>query len=287
MERRSERYSDNSNAPKKSRVDKNRVLYDEINSKIGYEEISVNDDDARIDLSTIDMKKPNRENYQKIKEYKDLIGEPKEEIKEITPKVFKPKEFDINKVLEEAKRNRKEDDDILEKRRNIQDDDYNVLSSLNKKYLYKKEPTEEDSEELKELIDTITSKTLADDIKDEEEKELLSDLLATTIDIKLEKQLSQEDINKLYDEKEAESESEEEKEKEEENTFYTGSMELSKEDLVSKASESDTDSSDELDEDDEDLKNSHSTFKIVFISFILLLLLAALGYFVLKQMGIL
>ena len=92
---------------------------------------------------------------------------------------------------------------------------------------------------------------------------------------------------KLYDEKEAEGESEEEKEKEEENTFYTGSMELSKEDLVSTASESDTDSSDELDEYDEDLKNSHSTFKIVFISFILLLLLAVLGYFVLKQMGIL
>ena len=77
------------------------------------------------------------------------------------------------------------------------------------------------------------------------------------------------------------------KEKEEENTFYTGSMELSKEDLVSTASESDTDSSDELDEYDEDLKNSHSTFKIVFISFILLLLLAVLGYFVLKQMCIL
>lgn len=38
-------------------------------------------------------------------------------------------------------------------------------------------------------------------------------------------------------------------------------MELSKEDLVSTASESDTDSSDELDEYDEDLKNSHSTFK--------------------------
>ena len=72
---------------------------------------------------------------------------------------------------------------------------------MNRKYLHNKDFSDQDSDDLKELIDTITSKTLVDDIKDEEEKELLSELLATTIDIKLEQELSEKEINKLYDEK--------------------------------------------------------------------------------------
>ena len=220
MEKRSDRYNQSQDVPQiNSRVKKNKNLYDELNSKIGYEEISVANTDTQIDLSSLNLEKPNREDYQKIKEYKTLLKDNSVDKVEIEKKEIKPKVFDINKVLEEAKKNRKEEDE-LEKKRNLKEEDYNVLSSLNKKYLHKKDFSEKDSDELKELIDTITSKTLVNEIKDEEEKELLSELLATTIDVKLEKELSTAEINSLYENKES-SVSDENAD----NSFYTHSME--------------------------------------------------------------
>ena len=273
MEKRSDRYNQSQDVTQiNSRVKKNKYLYDELNSKIGYEEISVANTDTQIDLSSLNLEKPNREDYQKIKEYKTLLKDNSVDKVEIEKKEIKPKVFDINKVLEEAKKNRKEEDE-LEKKRNLKEEDYNVLSSLNKKYLHKKDFSEKDSDELKELIDTITSKTLVNEIKDEEEKELLSELLATTIDVKLEKELSTAEINSLYENKES-SVSDENAD----NSFYTHSMELNKDDLI-----------DEPEEDNENndiSERKNNGFKIFTIIIILIILIIVVTYFLLKHFGI-
>ena len=273
MEKRSDRYNQSQDVPQiNSRVKKNKYLYDELNSKIGYEEISVANTDTQIDLSSLNLEKPNREDYQKIKEYKTLLKDNSVDKVEIEKKEIKPKVFDINKVLEEAKKNRKEEDE-LEKKRNLKEEDYNVLSSLNKKYLHKKDFSEKDSDELKELIDTITSKTLVNEIKDEKEKELLSELLATTIDVKLEKELSTAEINSLYENKES-SVSDENAD----NSFYTHSMELNKDDLI-----------DEPEEDNENndiSERKNNGFKIFTIIIILIILIIVVTYFLLKHFGI-
>ena len=194
MQRRSDRYRESLEPVdnvKSSRVKKNHVLYDEINSKIGFEEITPYNSDDQINLSSLDMENLKRSEYQRVKDYKDLL-EGKEEVEE-QEKVVKvvPKKNYENREIDE-----------LEGKRSLKGDDYNVLNSLNKKYLHQKGFTEEDNEELKELIDTITSKTLVDDIRDDEEKELLSELLATTIDVQLESELSNTQIMALTESKE-------------------------------------------------------------------------------------
>ena len=279
MNRRSDKYNDSNDNLKStiSRVNKNKILYDEINNKIGIEEIPTYEQNEEIDLSALDLDNLKRGDYQKVKDYKELIEdiEPQETI-EKPKEEQKKKNYDINKVLEEAKKNREQDE--LEGKRSIKGEDYNILNSLNKKYLYQKGFSEEDTQELKELIDTITSKTMVDDIKDEEEKELLSELLATTIDIKLEKELSKTQIEKL-----AEAELDKEDENSATDTFYSKSLEFTAGDLLSdEEEEKNKPIKDE--EDDEELE--HNGAKIVFISLVLLIVIAIVIYFILQVLGI-
>lgn len=279
MEKRSDRYIDENKEEKvtKSRVSKNTVLYDEINSKIGYEEIPTYETNNEINLSSIDMNNLNRSEYQQVKNFKDFINDDNHEEEKKKEEEVKPKSYDINKVLEEAKKNRKADE--LEEKRSLKEEDYNILNSLNRKYLHQKGFTEEDNEELKELIDTITSKTMVEDIKDEEEKELLSELLATTIDIKLESELSETEIQALADEKA------EEDVLDDSNSFYSKSLDLSKGDLL-----------DEKEEEPEEVpigeeapnreEKEGGALKIVLISVVLIAVILVVGYFVLKFLGI-
>lgn len=274
MDRRSDRYS-KSNDNTRTRVNKNKILYDEINNKIGIEEIPTYEQTQEINLSALDLDNLKRGDYQKVKDYKDLIDESESIEEQEQPKEEKKKKsYDINKVLEEAKKNREQDE--LEGKRSIKGEDYNILNSLNKKYLYQKGFSEEDTQELKELIDTITSKTMVDDIKDEEEKELLSELLATTIDIKLEKELSKtqiEQLASLNDEEEDESET---------STFYSKSLEFTAGDLLTDDEEEKEESEEEKEEDE----SEHNGAKILFISLILLIIIAVVAYFILQVMGI-
>ena len=299
MERRQDKYSGENGTPRMSRVQKNQSLYNEINSKIGYEEIIPYENGAEIDLSILNTDKTRREDYQRIKEYKNLIEEDDKPNEDINyRREVKPKTFDINEALEEAKKNRKIEDD-LEKKRNLKDSE-SVLSNLNRKYLHNKDFSEQDSDDLKELIDTITSKTLVDDIKDEEEKELLSELLATTIDIKLEQELSEKEINKLYDEKNIANNNMNKMSDDDEddtltgeqleNSFFTHSVELTKEDLEDdddEAEEEENKSKEkkETNEDDEDDEEGTGLVKIIVVVAILLALILLITYFVLHQFG--
>jgi len=274
MDRRSDKYENNETPQEtNSRVKKNRLLYEEINSKIGYEEISNFESNTEIDLSSLNVDNPSRADYQKIKEYKELLGASKEEKIESVEREFKPKTFDINLVLEEAKKNREIDD--LEQKRNLKDEEYSVLSNLNKKYLYKKDFNEEDEEELKELIDTVTNLEIQDTL---DEKDLLSELLATTVDIKLESELSPEELKALYTHQDSQTEDEIEI-KELENTFYTKSMELTKEDLIEAYKE------DEEDDDDSfyPKRSKGKTIAIILITILFITMLVIVAYFLIKQ----
>ena len=117
---------------------------------------------------------------------------------------------------------------------------------------------------------------------------MLSDLLATTIDIKLEKELSNEDINKLYDKEEKNLEAADdniEADDKIENSFFTHSVKLSRDDLETEEKEYEDEETEEDDEDEEDIGNG-STLKIILISAFLLVLVLVITYFVLKLFGI-
>lgn len=277
MERRSDRYnsSQESNESVSSRVKKNKLLYEEVNSKIGYEEITAIDTNDEINLSSLDMGNLKRNEYQRVKDYKDFIDPEEKKEEEKPQEEEKKKNYDINKVLAEAKKNRQADE--LEEKRSIKDEEYDVLNNLNKKYLHQKGFTEDDNEELKELIDTITSKTMIDDVKDEEEKELLSELLATTIDIKLENELSQTQINAIADEKTNDD-------LVNTDSFYSKSLELSKNDLVEG---NETHEEEEVDDnivDYDEIKSKPA--KIIFLVLVLLIVVLIVAYFVLQALGI-
>ena len=143
--------------------------------------------------------------------------------------------------------------------------DYNILSSVNKEELekYRREkverPQKNQDGELRDLLDTITSKTLAGEIDKETTVDLLSDLMATNVFDRIEKPEPSEKESKEKTEETPESESEnteeklktadiakkleEEEEEKQNNTeelkglkgadtdFYTRSMDLSEKDF--------------------------------------------------------
>lgn len=276
--RRGDKYSDSVNITRKSRVDKNEVLYDEMNNKIGYLESIDLTSNATINLTDLDEPKKSRENYQQVKEVQSIINHKDEPISKEIQKNEMPeiKNFDINSILEEAKKNREEVDD-LERKRNLKDSDYNILTNLNRKYLHKKEVTPEDTEELREIIDTITQNVITKEHNDES-KDLLSDLMSTTVNADLDMEELQDAVNEEENDEEVKIDRENDEESDTNakvtpNTFYTKSMEIT--------------------EDDFDLKEElHSEIKksgnlvIVLVVLILLVLTAIITFFILRHFGI-
>ena len=238
METRSSRYLDEniSTRPKSTRTSKNRYLYDDVNNKIGYEEIDSLSSYGGVEL---DRETPirSRDEYQKM--IKPIVEE-KPASRE--NHVKEEKVYDINSVLEEAKKNRVLPYDE-EKKRNFQSVEYSILADLNKKYMTKKEKIEEDLEKegIRELIDTITSKNLSSDLAgiDEEDdgKDLMSDLMATNAgleaisDISLEEEIAKEILAEKEERAEKEAQELTKEESELVNSFYTKSMDLSEHDF--------------------------------------------------------
>ena len=266
MEKRVQRYTKEVEEPKKSRTSKNRYLYDQINSKIGYEEITNLDTQTRIDLSELTGVKTSREEYQKTKDYQELF-ERKESIVEKEIKEEKDKIYDINSILEEARKNRDKYDE-LERKRKLKENDYATLADINNKDRYKKEENNNniDEKELTDLINTITSHNLLKDIQDAAEQDddgdLFSELMATNADISL------EGIADEYTSQKGDSE--EDTENKLDDSFYTKSMDLSNQDF----------------EFSEELEAERKTRIKVLIAFLIILILAIAGvvaYLILKK----
>ena len=162
--------------------------------------------------------------------------------------------------------------------------EYNILNDLNQKYLSKKEKMDEDLEKegIRELIDTITSNTILEDLKEEQAddgKDLMSDLMATNAMTALSNEELQEEIAK-------EILVEEDKDSSEEldlnktisdsgkivNSFYTRSMDLSEQDFELR---------DEIKEE-----NKAKRRIIILVILIILIIIAIVSFFVLKKINV-
>lgn len=299
--RRMDRYQDTVDEPKVTRSNKNQELYDSIGNNTRYTSFSDVTNANAIDISS-KRNSSTREGYHQIKEYQDVVPTPraKKELEEFKS-LYKDREnkvYDINNVLEEARKNRQEKDE-LEEKRNLKNQSYNILSNLNKEELEKCRQERLDKvihpsdDEIRELIDTITSKTLAGDIK--AASSLLGDLMATSIMDKVEasSELSDEEIEEDSDDetedkldvsalqeaatKEKElvkAEDDDDDEQTVENTqtqdieFYSRSMDLSDKDF---------------DLDDEFKERKMPLIIKILIFLIIVVVIATAGYFIWKM----
>lgn len=218
--RRMDRYKDET-PDRPNRYEKNQELYQDIATNTKYTNITdvTNSNAFEINGSKNKGNYTSRESYQQMKKYKNVEPVPriKKELDDFNYlyKIDDKKVYDINTVLEEARKNRQEKDKLEEKRK-LKNTSYNILADLNIEELekYKAEkikkimPPEE--EEFRDLIDTIASKTLAGEIDKETSVNLLSDLMATSVMDKVEDANSLGYDNASYEDKESNKEETEE-----------------------------------------------------------------------------
>ena len=207
--RRMDRYNDEDTTTKLSRSNKNKDLYQNVGTNTRYANITDVTNANAIDITNTTTEYRTREDYQKMKKYNGDVQTPKvkRDLDEFNH-IYKRQEnrvYDINNVLEEARKNREEDN--LEEKRKLKNTSYNILASLNKEELEKfrqekKDRLFKDDEELRDLIDTIASKTLAGEL--EAASDLLSDLMATSI---IDKKALKETIEENHDDNEDDEDS--------------------------------------------------------------------------------
>lgn len=259
-----------------SRSDKNKQLYQDLGKNTKYTNFTDISRVNEIDLDAATKSYRTREGYHQIKDYGELLEQPKvkRELDDFNY-LYQDHEnrvYDINSVLKSAKEHREEKDE-LEKKRKLKNTNYNILASLDpeelEKYrLEKQKSTKPDPDELKDLIDTITSKTLRGELDQATTVNLLSDLMATSQtdkvkleDIELSKQIVDKDpLEKAKEEKQSELD-------DMDKSFYTRSMDLSDKDFG-------------FDDDDETKKIS-IVIKIILV-LILLAILAVTVYFIVQ-----
>ena len=250
--RRMDRYGygeDNHN----SRLDKNQELYQNISNNVIYTNLEEIKNANAFDISQSNNSgHTTREDYQKIQRYKDLEDVPpsKKELDDFNY-FYQKKEkkiYDINSVLEEARKNRNNSTLSESKKKLVSA--YNILLNSDKKELekYREEKKKRlltpEEEEIREIINTIASKTLAGEIDRATSVDLLSDLMATNMldTVSSSKELSSDDIKEDKDEEiesldeedkedDDKSDEKEEKESDEITDFYSKSLELNNNDL--------------------------------------------------------
>lgn len=296
--RRMDRYKEDDNQI--SRYKRNQDLYQNYSTNTIYTNISdiTNDNAYEISNNVNNLNSyRTREAYQQMQRYQDTgdIPRTKKELEDFN--YLYPKKdnkiYDINSVLEEARKNRQEKDEREEKRK-LKNNEYNILSGMNIQELEKyreekKKRLTTSEEEIRELIDTIASKTLAGEIDKATSVNLLSDLMATSIMDKVEassdlpeiqKEESKEEKTDSIEQIEETSiteEIEKEKEENEENNdkteekdldFYTRSMDLSEKDFNLS----------------DDFKESSLPIGVkILIALIIIAIIIITGYFIYKR----
>ena len=290
MRSRMDRYRELDNDTERtSRSRRNQELYQNIGTNAKYTNFTdvTNSNTTLIDRNRRDYS--TREAYQKQKDYTSFENKPKvkKELDDFNH-LYQDHEnrvYDINSILEMAKENRK-DKDSMEEKRKLKNTNYNILASLNPEELekYRKEKqnrNKPDDNELRGLIDTITSKTLAGEISKETGVDLLSDLMATSAldkvpaesvikqdesndkdNIKGEDILNKEDMVKVEEAKKDYKEPSSDIMRDIDKSFYTKSMDLSDKDFFT-------------DEDDDNEKHIPVIVKVLLI--LILVALVAVG----------
>ena len=242
-----------------SRTSKNQELYQNVSNNTIYANITDVTNANAFEINNNNNNKTSRttrESYQQMKKYQNVEPIPRtrkelDDFNYLYPKK-ENKVYDINSVLEAARKNRVEKDNKEEKRK-LKNNAYNILSGVNKEALekYREEKKKRmltpEEEEIRELVDTIASKTLAGEIDKATSVDLLSDLMATnmldkvsasseldkeetkTEETKEEKSvmLSKTQLQEINDRKEEKVDALKEKDPD----FYTRSMDLSDKDF--------------------------------------------------------
>ncbi len=271
MKSRMDKYQNNSSKKESvKRTNKNQELYTDFYKNTRYTNLDKYEDDNVVDLgySTTNMNK--RGEYQKVKDYQSLI--PKKEIstKEELRKYLEEdnKIYDINRIIADAKKNRQEQEEEKERKRKLQNSDYNIFEGTTLEELKeRKKKIEEEKEKIDEMINTISSEQLREDIDTALENDLLSDLMPT----KTKKDVLVEEVKQLMQETEEIGEEEKEPTKQEiDRSFYTKSMDLSDEDFMM---------DDEL---EKELNKNHTFLKILLIV-ILLAVIAVAVYLIMTR----
>ena len=184
--RRMDRYKDEDTNVVSRRSSKNQELYQTIGTNTRYTNFT---DVSNVNAYDISKKEntSTREGYQRMKQYNSVYEYAPKERKELDDfnKLISSNEhkvYDINSVLENARKN-KEEVDILDEKRKLKNNSYNILSAANKKELeeYRRERQERIKKDQEAEIKNIIDKTMAGEINQETTVDLLSDLMATNI----------------------------------------------------------------------------------------------------------
>lgn len=277
MATRMDRYQRNISTKNSTRSTKNEKLYSSLDNNAQYTTITDVRNANAVELTSATKNYRTREGYHTMKEYGSLIEPPKVK-KELDDFNFlyhdqENKIYDINSVIEEAKKNRKKEEEEQEKRR-VANEKYALTKEEIESYRKeRKKETTPDREVMKELINTITSKTLSGELDQATSVDLLSDLMATQQIDRVDKKeiLNTTDLKKVQEVKDSYTIEKKENTllKNMDESFYTRSMDLSDKDF-------------ELDEEFKELKKTPPILKI-FLIILLAALLAVLVYFIIHS----
>lgn len=251
MNSRMDKYAETPNL--KSRTEKNKDLYEQIKtSDIDKFDIASNATVIGEDISRIDV---NKVKDMLDKRYRDecdkrslKFREQDEEI--IEDKKYDTKEYDINAILEKAKKTQNVDYE-KERLKKVHDTQYDILKKLNIDETTEEEVMEDSEENIVNLINTITNLELQNSKKNSTGNTTALDLLSD---------LSDNDTNTVY--KTMELDKEEISTKTEDN--------LDEEDL------SIEDKYDDFKELEKDLKSNNIAIKVVGIVFVIILIILAI-----------
>lgn len=291
--RRMDRYKDDVSLQEK-RFEKNKDLYQNTNKYTNITDVTTSNVYEINNSNNKKESKTTRENYQKLRKYQmvDEVPKVKKELDDFKYLYQRNEDkiYDINSVLEAARKNKK-DKDNLEEKRKLKHTSYNVFSGVNLEELLKyreekkKRVETEEEKEIRELVDTIASKTLAGEIDKKTSVDLLSDLMATNM---LDKVSASDELEK-----------DEEKTEEIEDTQTDDKINLDEiKDLEEKSLEDTQDKkidkefytrSMDLSEEDFEMDNEFAETKVplglkIFIFIIILAVVAVAAYFIYKKM---
>lgn len=250
MNSRMDKYAETPNL--KSRAEKNKDLYEQIKTSdidkfdIASNATVIGEDISRIDVDKVKdmLDKRYRDEYDK----RSLkFREQDEEI--IEDKKYDTKEYDINAILEKAKKTQNVDYE-KERLKKVHDTQYDILKKLNIDETNEEEVMEDSEENIVNLINTITNLELQNSKKNSTGNTTALDLLSD---------LSDNDTNTVY--KTMELDKEEISTKTEDN--------LDEEDL------SIEDKYDDFKELEKDLKSNNIAIKVVGIVFVIILIILA------------
>lgn len=180
MKSRMDRYYKDESSLTESRAEKNKNAYNNSGSE-GLDKVDVETSVEVIgkDISSMDIDSLRgllEDHYSKEKNLEDSLTETIN-LEETT--IEDTKEYDLKKVLEDAKKNRESDYD-KDRFKKIRDTQYDILKNLNldRKDSPVIDEKQEGEDKLMELIKTVEFNATKAHKKIEEEKDLMSDLLA-------------------------------------------------------------------------------------------------------------